>query len=461
MLPKNMLHFIQKHKKKLIIIPLVLIAVLLLSSVIILNNKGIYDGIYIENVNVSGMSIEQAVSQLTEKCSASDNKNLILRYMDKEKIIPLNQISFRYLIDESAVQAYKFGREGNIFQRISDITGLWFGKHNITLQNEFDLQALTSILSDLKKTIDTDAKPAEVTYNKGAVNVVKDSPGWFLDIDNNLKIVENHIKEENFVVQLELQELKPYITYEDVKDISTIVSSFTTYFNPADRNRTNNLAIASKKLDNYVILPGNTFSMDSALGPRTEDNGYLEAKIILKNRYVDSPGGGICQVTTTLYDAVLKAGLKIVQRTPHSMPSVYCDPGQDATIAEGIIDFKFKNDSDYAVCISTYLEGNHLTIRILGQKPEKNYTVKLKSEIFDEYPPTEVEYVVDDTVPIGQEVLSREAKNGCRAIVYRETYDANGKLIKREKISEDKYKPVQQQFKVNSVTYEKIGKDNT
>jgi vancomycin resistance protein YoaR len=196
--------------------------------------------------------------------------------------------------------------------------------------------------------------------------------------------------------------------------------------------------------------------MDSALGPRTLDNGYMEAKIILKNKYVDSPGGGICQITTTLYDAVLKAGLKIIQRTPHSMPSVYCEPGQDATIAEGLIDFKFKNDSGYAVCLSTYLEGNHVTIRVLGKKPLNKYIIKLKSEIFDEYPPTGVEYVIDDSVPDGQLVLTREAKNGCRAILYRETYDSSGKLIKRERISEDSYKPVQQQYKVNSITYDKV-----
>ncbi len=461
MLPENILHFIKRYKKKLIVIPLVILAGLLLTLVIILNNKGIYDGVYINNVNVSGMSIEQAVSQLTQNCNACNNKNLVLRYMDKEKIIPLNDISFRHLINESAITAFKYGREGNVFKRIADITGLWFGKHNITLHNFFDIQALTNILSDLKKTIDTPGKPAGITYQKGTVTVSKDSPGWFLDIDNNLKLVENHIKEENFTVELELQELKPDITYEDVKDISAVISSFTTYFNPSDRNRTNNLAIASKKLDNYIILPGNTFSMDSVLGPRTPENGYQEAKIILKNKYVDSPGGGICQVTTTLYDAVLKSGLKIVQRTPHSMPSVYCEPGQDATIAEGVIDFKFKNNSEYAVCLSTYLEGDHLTIRLLGKKPENNYTVKLKSEIFDEYPPTGVEYVVDDSVPIGQMILTREAKNGCRAILYKETYDSSGKLIDRDKISEDKYKPVPQQFKVNSVTYESVGKDIT
>jgi len=189
--------------------------------------------------------------------------------------------------------------------------------------------------------------------------------------------------------------------------------------------------------------------MDKALGPRTISNGYRNAPVIVKGKILEGVGGGVCQVTTTLYVAVLKSKLEVVERKPHSMPLSYVEPGQDATISEGYIDFKFKNNKDYPILISAQVSGGNIIIRIVGIEEETNQTVRLKSVVVKKLNPEKEIVVFDENVPVGEVVVEKAAVTGQKVVVYRETYDQNNKLIEREKISEDTYLPVRGIIRVN------------
>lgn len=190
--------------------------------------------------------------------------------------------------------------------------------------------------------------------------------------------------------------------------------------------------------------------MDASLGTRTKENGYKDAPVIVKGKLIEGVGGGVCQVTTTLYVAVLEAKLEIVERVNHSIPLGYVAAGQDATISEGYIDFKFINNKDYPFLISASVEGSRVVIRLLGKRDAARNKVKLRSVITEYLNPPKDEIIIDDTLPAGTAEVERKPVRGLKVVVFRETYDENNRLIEKEKISEDVYQPVRGRIRVSS-----------
>ncbi|NJD04013.1 MAG: vanomycin resistance protein VanB, partial [Ruminiclostridium sp.] len=177
---------------------------------------------------------------------------------------------------------------------------------------------------------------------------------------------------------------------------------------------------------------------------------YREAPVIFKSELIPGTGGGICQVTTTLYNTVLKAKLDVLERSPHSMPLGYVQPGQDATIAEGVIDFRFRNNRGYPVYISAFVKGNTIRIQILGKSEPVKKIVKLRSVVLETIPPGADEIEIDDSLPDGEKVVVNKSRNGVRSILYRETFSESNVLLDREVISKDYYKPVRGHIKINN-----------
>jgi len=309
---------------------------------------------------------------------------------------------------------------------------------------------LRSILEDIKNEIDQKEVNASAIFQNGKVIFNEEVIGKNVDIDKNLNMIENILLEKNFSpIELIVEDIYPRVRYSDISVISKVISVFSTSFNPQKVDRSYNIKLACDRINNIILLPGDTFSMDKALGPRTISNGYRNAPVIVKGKILEGVGGGVCQVTTTLYVAVLKSKLEVVERKPHSMPLSYVEPGQDATISEGYIDFKFKNNKDYPILISAQVSGGNIIIRIVGIEEETNQTVRLKSVVVKKLNPEKEIVVFDENVPVGEVVVEKAAVTGQKVVVYRETYDQNNKLIEREKISEDTYLPVRGIIRVN------------
>jgi len=142
------------------------------------------------------------------------------------------------------------------------------------------------------------------------------------------------------------------------------IGSFITYFNASEKSRTQNLKLAAAAINNFQVEAGKTFSFNETVGPRSPERGYEKATIFVNKQKVEGYGGGVCQVSTTLYNAVQNAGLLVVERHPHSLPVPYVPLGKDATVNYGTTDFKFKNDSEINITIKATVEGNKLTVEI-------------------------------------------------------------------------------------------------
>lgn len=228
-----------------------------------------------------------------------------------------------------------------------------------------------------------------------------------------------------------------------INDIGTeafpyVISSFSTKYDASNRNRSQNLAIAAGKIDGTVLMPGEEFSFNQIVGKRTIQEGYKDAKIYQDGKVVDGLAGGICQISSTLYNAVLQANLEIIERRNHSFTTSYVQAGKDATVVYGAIDFKFKNTRTYPVKITATVNSGISEFKILGIKEELEYEIKLSPVVTASIPYT-TQYIPDATLAPGQRVVVQNGGNGCKVSTYKETR-LGGKLISRELVSTDTYK---------------------
>ena len=451
-----MFNFVKSAGKAKIPVLIVIAVIVIMGAFVVFNLTGsdneFRKGVKIEGINVSGLGMSDAKALLTETIDKKYGKSTFsLNDGEKTHSFAINEISYQFLIDEALIKAFYKGKSGSIFKKAYDSLVLFLNGTNVEIRNDFDKNKLKKLLEKIKKETDQEPKNASIAYKNGNVKISEDIIGRSMDIDINKKLVENQLEKRNFNdILLQVENTKPEITYAQIKDIDAVVSDFHTVFSLSDQNRSHNIRLACSKLDGMILKPGESFSMNEALGPRTAKNGYREAPVIFKNELIPGTGGGICQVTTTLYDTVLKAKLDVMERSPHSMPLGYVQPGQDATIAEGSIDFKFRNNRDYPVCISAFVKGNTIRIQILGKSESVKKTVKLRSVVLETIPPGKDEIEIDDSLPDGEKVVVKKSRNGLRSVLYRETFSENNVLLDREVISKDYYKPVRGLIKINS-----------
>ncbi|MGE5403398.1 MAG: VanW family protein [Candidatus Saccharibacteria bacterium] len=228
----------------------------------------------------------------------------------------------------------------------------------------------------------------------------------------------------------------------DVNDLKGLVqiSSFTTTFNRSKVNRSDNLRTASKAIDGVVIADGGEFSFNTIVGTRDESTGYKEAMVILQGVFKPGIGGGICQVSSTLYNAFLLANLPIVERHNHSLTVPYVAPGLDATVSYPVYDLRVKNNTGGPLVVRIYIQGNKLISQLLGVKPLTE-TIKMERVVLGTKGFKSVQKA-DPTLPLGKVVVDHEGQTGVTVKTYRVVYDASGKVIKREYLGRSYYKPL-------------------
>ena len=252
-----------------------------------------------------------------------------------------------------------------------------------------------NVLNNPLELITTDASPDQLDldaiYNeihKEPVNayftqnpyVVHPSENG-MDFKISLEEAKNLLQEDKDEYIIPLKILYPSITTNMIgtEAFPDLLSEFSTKYSASNKNRTTNLILASNKINGTVLMPGETFSYNKVVGERTIQAGYKEAPIYVSGRVEDGIGGGICQITTTLYNAVVYANLDIVERSNHQFVPSYAGPSRDATVVYGAIDFKFKNNRDYPIKITCSVSGGIANFKIWGLKSDNDYDVQITS----------------------------------------------------------------------------------
>lgn len=456
--PKNKTKITAAGHKRCVLFILLSIAVLFVSSALyiyfLLDTNTIYHGIYIDGIHVGGLTRREALDLLNESYAESGFPDGIMLITPFNKYrLPFADIGYAPLYGKAVDEAYLTARHGNIFERLIFIRKL--RKHDLQIYAEmcYNKEKLAEIIKSISIEAERAPKNADVKVSGGNVKITQGQSGYLLDIDLSMKRVERNLKNRTATdIDLFGEEILPDITTEMVDKITFELGTFTTSFNAQNDGRAHNIKAACGKINQRLLLPGESFSMDKALGDRTEANGYKQARVIINNELVDGLGGGICQVTSTLYNTVLLSGLEVLERRNHTLPLTYIEMGRDATIAQGYIDFKFTNNCGYAVIIEAKVIGNQVRISIWGCKPNENIKRRIRTKIIEKIMAEGVLTEVDETLKPGETVVVREAIPGYKVEVFVDTMDINGKVIKTERISVDYYIPQKKKIKVSPQT---------
>mgnify|MGYP001049651071 CR=1 FL=1 len=283
-------------------------------------------------------------------------------------------------------------------------------------------------------------RDARVRFVNGVVEVVPSREGQMLALEPSLHRLLHALRDlpaTQTTFALVLTPVPPRISTEHARAITGVIGSYTTRFAAYQRRRTHNIRLAASALDGRILLPGERLSYNEAVGKRTAKQGFRPAPVIIRGEKREGVGGGVCQVSSTLFNAALLGELKIVRRANHSIPVDYVPLGRDATVTNTGLDLVIENPFDHPIAIATEVGRATLTIRILGQ-PRAGRTVVLKTERSRPQSPP-VQRVPDPNLPAGKERVIKKGATGIRVVLWREVYD-NGVLVKRERVATSLYR---------------------
>ncbi len=225
---------------------------------------------------------------------------------------------------------------------------------------------------------------------------------------------------------------------EEIEEFYTdLLAEYETKFNEQQLNRSQNIKIATTKINGTVVLPGEIFSYNNTVGYRTETDGFKLTPMYIGGKLVDGIGGGVCQVSSTLYNAVLCANLEVIERKSHQFLPAYIEVGRDATVADGYIDFKFKNTRKYPIKIICSAQNGVVKVKIYGRKQDTEYDIKIQT-VLKEVKPYKTIYEYNRNVKKGENIVAQKGKNGYECKVYK-VISLNGEIISKSLISTDTY----------------------
>jgi vancomycin resistance protein YoaR len=401
------------------------------------NNK-VFPEVFIHGIDVGNLTPAEAEAKLRQRLEPLSESTLVLRHEDKKWHLPYSELEVKLNYRQAAWAAYELGREANPVARVISSFKLRRHRNDIALGITLNESKADGFLALLARELNHPGRDARVSWQNGRLEVTPEQQGMELDIPAARQQLIESVKDlTTGPVDLAVKQQIIRVTARDLAAVKDELASFTTVFDPGKTNRAHNIRLAAEFLNNSIVKPGEIFSFNKQVGPRMAKYGYKEAPVIANNRLQTGIGGGVCQVSTTLYQALLHTGMSAKERTPHSKPPGYVPLGQDAAVADNQIDFTFENTGRYPVVITAAVAGNKLTVRLLGKK-EHNYVVRLTSESITKITPAQVT-VTDPSLPRGKKVFTK-GENGYRVKVYR-TIMENGKVLKKELLSDDYYRP--------------------
>ena len=395
--------------------------------------------IIIGGVDVSGMTVSAATQALSDAhAQALSALSYEIRAGDERVVISGSQLPIASDGEDMLLQALSLKTH-------------WPKNNGVrTLDTAMDLnlESLRSALAPLTDSLNRQPVDATATYEDGAFVYTEAEDGRQLDLQAlALGVADLAREEQGGVVEASFTPIAAGYTADMARADTVLISEFSTSFSGStygNANRVFNIKKAAGRIDGVTLQPGEEFDMNATLGARNEENGWKIATGILNGIYVQEYGGGVCQVSSTLYNAVLMADLEVTDRTHHSWPLGYIDVGRDATISTGGPNFKFVNTSDTPITLSTSVDtkGKTITVRIYGRHSQDWASITVYSKKTSTLDDLGYEIVVDETLASGETLEVRKSRRGCTANTYREFYDADGNLLSTELVTKDKYRSI-------------------
>ena len=413
----------------------------------------IYEGISLDEVDVSGMNYDEATAAYTEYVKQMDKRKIIFKDSLGTYNLSFSEINLDVDVEAAVCDALTYGRTGNILNRFKEIKRLEDEPVKLTPEKSIDYEALKELIENNATSLTKAPINASMTRSEGDFVVLPSEDGVGIEYDKTIDLVKTELGKEweqkNMQINVETKILKPEYSEEDFYGVDSLLGRAVTEYNIKKTERIANLIAGTEKIADNVVLPGEQFSVYNTVAPFTEENGYKNAGQYINAELVDGLGGGICQVATTLYDAVLEAELQVDERYPHSMTVSYVDKGMDAAIAEGYEDFKFTNNTGYPIYIDAYTGGGSISIAIYGHETRSaNRRIEFESQVIETFEPGEEKTVYDDTIPEGTTNVT-EAHTGYYVELWKNIYE-NGELVDTVKINGSQYSAISKTTRIGT-----------
>ena len=290
---------------------------------------------------------------------------------------------------------------------------------------------IDSIHSDIYKEVQ------DAYYEKEPFKVYTEVVGVDFDVEEAKSQIENNPDSTEYTIKLNYTYPKITIHNLNIDIFPDLLATFSTRYDASDEDRSNNLQLAADKINETVLSPGEEFSYNKTVGERTIAAGYKEAKVYSNGQVVDGIGGGICQISSTLYDAVVFANLDVTERYNHQFVTSYVSPGRDATVVYGAKDLKFRNNRTYPIKILISVNSGIVKVDIYGIKEEVEYDVSFDTETISNIN-YDIIYEKDSSLADGEEEIKRAGAKGIIVNTYK-VLRKNGVIVSRELISKDTY----------------------
>ncbi|NLZ94126.1 MAG: hypothetical protein GX922_09000 [Firmicutes bacterium] len=415
----------------------------------------IYAGVCIDKINVGGLTKEKAGHLLAEELTKNnfDQNTVELIINDSVYNKTFAQLGINVDVNSTIDSAFSAGREVLHLFRYPKRLQLARNKLTILPSIQIDQAQFQKELEEILAETEQAAVNAsfKLSADREKVEIEPDQPGRRVDIGKTYQAVLESAKSffAPITIEVPISEVEAEVTAESLASLAITekIAAFSTVFSTGNANRAHNIRLAAAALDKSLILPNAIFSFNETVGNATAAKGYRAAPVIVNGRLVDGIGGGICQVSSTLYNTVLLADLAIIERRNHGLTVNYLPPGLDATVAYGSIDLKFKNTRPHALWLRTFVDGNKLTVVLYGTKIP-GHEVKVYTTNVQKIPAGE-KIIETKDLPKGKKELIREGQPGYRATVWRAVY-LNGQEERREKISQDTYRAVPAEYRVGT-----------
>ncbi len=400
-------------------------------------------GIEVMGVELGGLNRAEGMERLTELEKNLRATRVYLQYQDLSQPLLLNEVGIDLNKETVMEDALNTGRQGTVIQRWQDRKQRKEAGLSVQPVIKFDREKLARKVKELAGEVIV--KPQDATFkinNDDTVTIIPGKNGTDVDLDRLEKdITAVLVDRKKPQVTLSMVAALPERPTDIVEsmEINGLLNGYTTWFDSSQTSRTYNIRVAAQAFDELLVKPGHKVSFNDVVGPRSSEAGYKTAPVIVNNELVDGLGGGVCQVSTTLYNCVLLSNLEIAARTNHSLPVSYVPIGRDATVAYEAIDFKFRNNTDSYIYIKSYVQGGQLTFKIYGNTAYKR-DVTINSWITEEIEP-KIVYETDPNLPKGEQVVKQEGAKGFNISAER-VVRLNGVVEKREGLPSSGYSPV-------------------
>jgi len=420
----------------------------------------VYPGVFLGDVDLANLSREELQAKLKQLSEDwSQNNSVVLTLGEENKYVKYSELGITLAENDLFTEIWSYGRKATdenpdlqVLARYEEILDLEKNPVVVELKYQYsETQIAANLKTLLADIIQSPVSAKATSFDESSLKfkITPEVVGRSVDFKAAAGAIIEHLdnREAGNRVEIETKVAYPEITAVDLSKKVHLLSEASTKIYSQHQGRMSNLRVVAERISGHVMQPGEVFSYMSAVGPITIENGFENASILLRGEYVDGIGGGLCQPSTTLFQAAATAGLTIMERRNHGLVGDYFEPGMDAMVSTAQ-DLKIRNDSKQPVAIIMTVTNKKVSVRIYGNTKPKNVTIKLSAEqIGKVVPPGAPVYIEDETLSPGTTVRVNKARNGTGWQTYLDFYQ-DGKFVRKEKLWRSRYKPRPETFRV-------------